>query len=446
MSQAAPLDFIHDLTWRDLPDTIKSVAVLNLLDLIGVGAAGSATRLSGMIRTHASEDFGGQTGMLFDDRTASLTGAALAAGMTIDAVDGHDGFNPAKGHIGCPLLAGLLPMAMHADLTGEGFLAALVVGYEIGARVSVAQHATVSDYHTTGSWGAVTVAATGARLGNFDTQTTRHALGIAEYHGPRSQMMRCIDYPTMLKDGAGWGAMCGVSATRLARLGFTGAPAITVEQAPEHWQDLGTRWTILEQYYKPYPVCRWAQSPIEAALTLQRRHAIAASDIARIEVETFDEAVRLATSRPQASDEAQYSTSFPTAVALTRGTVGPSDIADDALNDPEILRLSDAMEMRPHAFANDVFPNQRLARVKLVLKSGDAFQSDWTEPRWDPAAPPTSDELRAKFHDLADPVLGVPRARAIEGALDALPDTSLSELTLHLTYGTSRSTMDAKSA
>ena len=29
----------------------------------------------------------------------------------------------------------------------------------------------------------------------------RHALGIAEYHGPRSQMMREIANPSMLHDG-----------------------------------------------------------------------------------------------------------------------------------------------------------------------------------------------------------------------------------------------------
>ena len=54
-------------------------------------------------------------------------------------------------------------------------------------------------------------------------------MGIAEYHGPRSQMMRCIDYPTMLKDGSGFGAMAGVSAAFLAKDGFTGAPALTIE-------------------------------------------------------------------------------------------------------------------------------------------------------------------------------------------------------------------------
>ena len=68
-------------------------------------------------------------------------------------------------------------------------------------------------------------------------EQTKHATGIAEYHGPRSQMMRCIDHPTMLKDGSGWGAMCGVSAARMAKAGFTVAPALILQT--EHWYDLG---------------------------------------------------------------------------------------------------------------------------------------------------------------------------------------------------------------
>ena len=44
----------------------------------------------------------------------------------------------------------------------------------------------------------------------------QEALGIAEYHGPRAPMMRCIDYPTMVKDSTAWGAPSGVAAAYLA--------------------------------------------------------------------------------------------------------------------------------------------------------------------------------------------------------------------------------------
>ena len=112
-------------------------------------------------------------------------------------------------------------------------------------------------------------AVTARRLGLNEDQT-RHALGIAEYHGPRLPMMRGVDYPTMVKDGSGWGAMAGVSAGLMAGSGFTGAPALTVEGADVAgiWADLGDRWLITEQYFKPYAVCRWAQPAIAGALAL----------------------------------------------------------------------------------------------------------------------------------------------------------------------------------
>ena len=428
-----PVSFIHSLRWADLPPRIQDTAKLNLLDLLGIAVGGLGTDLSRIIRDHAGTEFGGSVPMLLDGRTASASGAALAAGMTIDALDGHDGFNPAKGHIGCPLFAGLWPLALETGCSGETFLEALVVGYEIGARVSVAQHATAPDYRTSGSWGAVVVAAAGARLLGLTPEQTSHAMGIAEYHGPRSQMMRCIDHPTMLKDGAGWGAMAGVSALKLAASGFTGAPAITVEDAPDYWANLGARWYICEQYYKPIPVCRWAQAPVEAVLALRLAHSLTSTDIAKIKVETFHEAIRLATSTPKNTEQAQYSTSFPTAVAMVRGAVGPNDITGDALHDPEVLRLSEGLVMQEADKANAVFPGRRIARVQLVLTDGRRINSDWTEPKWDATAPPTPAELRAKYDALARPVLGQTRADRIAELLDVL-DTgdSFSQLLDHL--------------
>ena len=424
-----PLDLIHGLQWADIPTPVQDRAELALLDLIGIAAGGHGTRVSAIIRDHAAENFGGAAPMLFDHRTASPPGMALAAGMMIDSLDGHDGYNPAKGHIGCPLFPAALTIAHREGVTGEEFLTTMIMGYEFGARVSEAQHATAPDFHTSGSWGATLAAAAVARLLKFDTETTRHALGIAEYHGPRSQMMRCIDYPTMVKDGSGWGSMAGVSAALLAQKGFTGAPAITVEQTPSYWTDLGSRWALMQQYFKPYPVCRWAHAPVEGILALRRAHNLPPERVERIEVETFHESVRLAMNDPKLSDEAQYSTSFPAALAMVHGDIRPEHLADDALTDPEVTRLSRSMVLRESDFANAEFPLRRFARIKLVLRDGTELQGDWSTPRWDHTDPPTAAELRAKYHALADPVLGPARADAIEAALSALPKTGLAPLT-----------------
>ena len=72
------------------------------------------------------------------------------------------------------------------ELSGREFLTAMVIGYEIASRAGVALHGTVSDYHTSGAWVALAVAALGVRLAEGDAHKLRQAIGIAEYHGPRS--------------------------------------------------------------------------------------------------------------------------------------------------------------------------------------------------------------------------------------------------------------------
>ncbi|MCI2398007.1 MmgE/PrpD family protein [Aliiroseovarius subalbicans] len=429
-----PLDALHRLTWTDIPAGTQTQVKLNLLDLIGVGLGGASTRASRITRDFASAQTPGRHALLFDGRAVSAPGLAHAGAATIDALDGHDGFNPAKGHAGCATFPAAFAFALETgNMDGAAFLTALTLGYEFACRLATALHDSAPDYHTSGAWAAVACAGIGARYLELDPDRTRHAMGIAEYHGPRSQMMRCIDHPTMVKDGSGWGAMAGVSAALLAQAGFTGAPALTLEQAPDHWADLGNRWLTNEQYYKPYPVCRWAQAPVEAVLALRQRHGVTAADVDHIQVETFHESVRLATSEPNSTDEAQYSTSFPVAVAMVRGDVTPADLTGSALRHPEVLRLSRGLLMTEDDAANAAFPATRLARATLVLRDGSQLHSDWHEPKWDATAPPSEADLRAKFHGLAAPLVGTDRASAIEAAIDGLPADGLGPLAALIT-------------
>jgi 2-methylcitrate dehydratase PrpD len=118
-------------------------------------------------------------------------------------------------------------------------------------------------------------------------------------------MMRCIDHPTMIKDSSGWGAQAGVSAALLAAEGFTGAPAELLADGSAVWDHLGDRWMVLEQCFKPHPVCRWSHPAIEATIDLVRRHSVEPGEIQLIEVGTFAAAARLATGIPQTTEHAE---------------------------------------------------------------------------------------------------------------------------------------------
>ncbi|MEM8790849.1 MAG: MmgE/PrpD family protein [Pseudomonadota bacterium] len=436
MLKTGPVDFIHQMQWSDLPSEAREMTKLLVLDLLGVAASARVTPLSRIISDHAARFFGGdQASILFDGRRASPMGAALAGGMTIDAIDGHDGWRPAKGHAGCHVLPAALAIAeAEGQMDGTAFLTAVALGYEFGLRVAVAQHGTVPDYHTSGSWGAVGCAALGARMLGLDRDRTREALGIAEYHGPRSQMVRGVEHPTMLKDGSGWGAMCGVSAVYLAADGFTGAPAITVERedAQPWWQDLGSNWLVMDQYIKPYPVCRWTHGPLACTEYLLKTHGVTHDQIERVEVTSFKNMALLATWKPDTTEQAQYSVPYPVATMIVAGQVGPEQVMGAALNDPDVLRLAETMVLSEDAAMEAAFPATRKAQVTFVMKDEQRLESPVMEPFGDPERPLSSDQIRGKFHDWSGPVLGAERARRLEAAVDGLESDGLAPLIAEL--------------
>ena len=420
-----PIDFIHDVTWDDIPQDVRQQARRCFLDTIGVAIIGRETDLSHIIYNHAARMFGGDDAPLwFDGRKVSAAGAALAIGMTIDSVDLHDSCRPVKGHAGVAQVPAALSTLGLADgvVDGKELLTTLVMAYDIATRAGTVQHATCCDYHTSGAWNAIGTAAIVARRMGLCREQTRHALGIAEYHGPRSQMMRAIDYPTMVKDGSGWGAMAGVSAGLLAADGFTGAPAITVEadkskdEIAQYWSDLGQDWQIMIHYFKPYAVCYWAQPAIAGALKLKQQHGLETSDIAGIKVYTFHESSRLATRFPTKTDEAQYSLPFPVAGALVHGKLYLNELQGDNLTHPEVMRLSGLVELIDDDYFNARFPAERLSRVVITTPEGLELDSGVVWPLWDLREPATDADLIGKFRAIAGQYLPNERAEEIEKA------------------------------
>jgi 2-methylcitrate dehydratase PrpD len=417
------IQFIHETTWNDLPENVRHQARRCLLDTLGAGISGRATALSQITHDFAAAVFAGKGAHLWlDGREVSPPGAALANGMTMDSLDVHDGHCLTKGHAGAavvPSLFAALGLKSPATGSGKDLLTDLVVGYEVALRAGMALHASACDYHTSGAWNGIGSAAVTARRLGLDIEKTRHALGIAEYHGPRSQMMRCIDHPTMVKDGSGWGAMAGVSAALLAQNGFTGAPALTVEseEVREIWGHLGSRWQFTGQYFKPHAVCRWAQPSVEAALKLQQNHGLNLDRVQQIRVFTFHEAVRLSCRFPRSTEEAQYSLPFPLAAALVFGRLGVSQLSGPALTNPAVLKLSNCVKLIEDEAFSRRFPGKRFARVEIETLEGEVFDSGEVEANWEATNPPTDQALREKFRWLAGEQLPDARVADLEQML-----------------------------
>ena len=420
-----------------VPQTAMAAAATLLIDTLGVAAGAAGMEAGRIARDHAVRFQAGGTArdsatMMFDGRMASLTGAGFAAATQIDNLDAHDGYNPTKGHIGCAVVPALCVLAeQQPELLARDALTAMVLAYEIAGRAALALHASVTDYHTSGAWNALGVAALGCRLRGHEPDQLRQALGIAEYHGPRSQMVREIANPTMLHDGSGMGAMVGLMAVLLAEEGFAGAPAVTVEAegVAAHWSDLGEVWTIEQNYIKPYPICRWAHAAIDALDKVMREYDLPADAIDTVEVGTFREAAALYAGMPQTTSQAQYSLPFALAVRWVHGAVGPDHIQGAGLSDAHVAQAVERIRVREVSRHSERFPVGRWSDVTLRLRDGRVLQSGDVHARGGPEAPMDDATFEAKFRTMAaslaserqDRLLGM-RQRLLQ------PDARFSEL------------------
>ena len=404
-----------------IPEPALRMAATLLLDTIGVAAGAKALEVGQIMRDFVVDHYGPGSPnhaarLMFDGRRSSMVGAAYAIASQIDNLDAHDGLNATLGHIGCAVVPSLFALAEQMpDLTGRAALEAMVIAYEVAGRAGPALHATVSDYHTSGAWNALGVAAMACRLLGADQEQLRQALGIAEYHGPRSQMMREIDNPTMLHDGSGPGAMVGLTAALTALRGFKGAPAITVEadEVAHLWADLGAVWTIEQNYIKPYPICRWAHGAIEAARLVRNDHALHPDQIEHCQINTFDKSAKLFAGMPQTTSQAQYSLAFAVATMLAHGRIGPEHVSGAGLEDPTVIAMIERISVLEEPRHTERFPDGRWSDLTITLKSGKILHSGDVNARGGPEAPMTMPEIEQKFMAFAACAVAANQANAI---------------------------------
>ncbi|MEO1693859.1 MAG: MmgE/PrpD family protein, partial [Pseudomonadota bacterium] len=153
-----------------------------------------------------------------------LLDAVMINGAASHALD-YDDVNPCLGgHPGVVTIPVALALAeLNPHMTGRDFLAALVVGYEVGGAIG--QMLGTSHYargfHNTGTIGTFAATAVAAWLLRLDQRSTEIAFGLA---ASQAAGLKC-NFGTMTKPfHAGAAAKNGLRAARLAACGMTANP------------------------------------------------------------------------------------------------------------------------------------------------------------------------------------------------------------------------------
>lgn len=408
-------EFIIATEYPLLPSEVVEATKRCFLDWLGSAIAGSEERPTQILLAVAKELGGKPEATLIPDgsRSSSLLAALVnaASSHTLEVDDLHQ---PSILHPAASVIPATFALAEREGTTGEEFITALVVGYEVAIRVGEAAGPSHYEFwHTTGTCGTFGAAAACGKLLGLDREQLVWAFGSAG-----TQASGLWEF---LKDGAmskqlhpAKAAASGLLSALLARKGFTGATSIfegkqgflratsKAFDLEKLVKGLGESYRIAETSFKAHAACYHTHPAIDAALALRATHQLAPGHIERALVTLYSAAVDLLggveLSSPYA---AKFHLPFCVATALVYGSVDLNAFSEERLKDPAILALLPKIELRREEAFDRLYPERWPAVVEVVTKVGETYQASVEHPKGGPRNPLSEGELVAKFHHLA---------------------------------------------
>lgn len=421
--------YIAGASYEHLPERVRDYAQLCLLDSLGCMIGGIMTPF-GRIVLDLMSDLGGKpeatvwaTGQKVPALHAAYVNAYLANALDFDDTD--------MGHPGACVIPAALAVAEQRDASGQELINAIVVGYEVYARVARAIQATpernrlmggVSSTQLVGVFGATAAACALLRL---PADSVAMALGLAgeEAPVPASLMGYVAERPmSWSKNNCGWVAMGGVLAAQLAEKGFQASQQVFDEKGrfwlragsdqcrfEQFTQDLGQEYRILDISIKPYPCCRYTHTVLDATKAIVEKQKLDAAIVERIEIRSFSRLAKFLDYEPQSIIDAQFSLPYVVAMVLLRKPPGYEWLSPLNLEDKEVLQNAGkvvfAMDEEAERIYFDFEKRQYPATVILDCTDGSRWKQTAFIPKGDPRNAMSYEEIRAKFQTLADAVV-----------------------------------------
>jgi 2-methylcitrate dehydratase PrpD len=416
-------EFVASHPSRGWDDGVEREAHRTFLNWVGcaIGAAHHPT-LNAALAAVLELAPGAQATILGRNERVDIASAALLNGISSHTFDFDDTHLKTIIHPAGPVASAALAIAEHYGTSGRALIDAIVLGIDVACRAGNMIYPDHYDrgWHITGSTGMLGAAAAGARLLGLDAARTTMALGIAASQpiGVREQ------FGSMTKPfHPGGAARAGLMAALMARHGYTASERAI--EAPrglaqtystkcawhEITDELGARFEISFNSYKPFACGIVIHPSIDGCVQLRNMHALRAGDIARIDLNVHPLVLELTGKRtPRTGLEAKFSVYHACAAAIFFGQAGETEFADEIVARPDVIALRD----RIHAHA-DATIDEASAGVTITCTDGRTLHLFVAHAIGSLQRPMSDAALASKFHGLVDPVLGSARAdRLIE--------------------------------
>ena len=437
---AALAAFVGALRYEALDAEVRHYARRHLLDTVGVMIAGAegdvATKAETMlaaVRAPGSIPVPGRV------RRADMLDAAFLGGTAGHGIELDDGYRQGSVHPGCAVIPAVLAAGYQMGAGGKAVIEAIVAGYETTTAIARACHPELRrrGFHPTGACAVFGAAAAVARLRGLSEGRIADALGIAA--SSAAGLFAFVNGGADIKRlHAGHAAREGLQAALLAEAGVQGPPGVLESrdgfmQAFAFAAGAAARplalppeapFAMTDCYIKPYACCRHIQPAVEALMGLCGDEDIRPDEVVRIDVDTYRIAAEHAHTGWGDFASAQLSFPFLIGLALRFRAIRLSGFTDDVRRDPTFHEIARKLHVTATAETDRLYPRLRPARVKVTTTRG-VFSRDADEALGSRLVPLDDAGLRAKFDDLAAPVLSAPRAAALGDRLweiESCPD------------------------
>ena len=302
-------EFALDLALDSPPPEVMSGAAACVLDSLGCALGGSRTVIGRRMLSLALEQGGnpdstviGADGTLLPPMLAALVNGHLA-----NALDFDDTYLDI-GHTGTVVIPAALAVAEKLDASGDKLRAAIIAGYEVANRIGLAARPSDDRYRVLYpvGWHSFGATVASGRLLGLNRVAMENALGITLEHMQAATTITPETVHGFKAGKLGQASSIGIMAAFLASKGFAGKRK-AVDDGSHFWlamgadrvdptaltEGLGTRWTINEMSFKPFPSCRMTHPALQAASVLKSQYEIEPTEIHSIRVRTFSRMLQL---------------------------------------------------------------------------------------------------------------------------------------------------------
>jgi 2-methylcitrate dehydratase PrpD len=418
--------FVTETRFENLPTALIQRAKWITADTIGVALRGSIEpemhQLYLRLLAGASGLEPGRSTLLTTGLPAASPAAAALANATAACFLELDEGSRPTGH---PALHVLPPALAYAEAThksGKEYLTALILGYEVQARLQWASRLRYP-VHPHGNFGHLGATAALGRLAGWSPSQMCQGLTAAAALVMATSWQPCLAGATVRNAYPGLTAQTAFTVKLLVESGFTGYHGALEETFGEVLgerfdpealiQGLGSRFGMLENYFKFHAACALIHPVLDAVAAALGGGAMPnryppvqpimrpdPTTIERIEVRVAERSMRLAVQAQPNQLSAKFSIPFAVASFLIAGAAGPEAFQGEALTDPQVAALAQKVDLVGLPEFTARWPVEAVAEAVLHLKDGKELRGLCSNPYGSSLYPPRESDLELKFRTL----------------------------------------------